>query len=157
MKCPFCGFDDTQVKDSRPTDDGLSIRRRRSCTNCNVRFTTTERLHIRDLYVIKKSGIRKPFDQDKISRAIKTAMRKRSVSEEAVEQLVSKLVAEFETYSEGDIPTNVIGEKIMNELSKLDLVAYVRFASVYMDFHTASDFEKFIQKINDNDSATKAS
>lgn len=153
MKCPFCGCEDTQVKDSRPTDDGLAIRRRRSCPSCNVRFTTTERLYIRDLYVIKKSGVKKPFDQDKISRAIKTALRKRSVSEEAIEQLVSKLVAEFETYSEGEIPTHVIGEKIMQELSKLDLVAYVRFASVYMDFTTASDFEKFIQKINDNKSS----
>ena len=150
MKCPFCGFEDTQVKDSRPTDDGLAIKRRRYCTNCNVRFTTTEKLHIRDLYVVKKSGVRKPLDPDKISRAIKTAVRKRSVSESTIEQTVNKLVAEFETYSDGDIPTSLIGEKIMQELFHMDPVAYVRFASVYMDFSTASDFEKFIQKIDDS-------
>jgi len=150
MKCPFCGFEDTQVKDSRPTDDGVAIRRRRFCTNCNVRFTTTEKLYIRDLYVVKKSGVRKPFDPDKIARAIKTAVRKRTVNEATIERTVNKLVAEFETYSEGDIPTRLIGEKIMQELYHMDSVAYVRFASVYMDFNTASDFEKFIQKINDN-------
>lgn len=149
MKCPFCGFEDTQVKDSRPTDDGLSIRRRRYCTNCNMRFTTAEKLLNRDLYVIKKSGVRKPFDSDKISRALKTAVRKRSVSEETIERTVNKLVAEFEAYGDGEIPTSLIGEKIMQELSLMDPVAYVRFASVYMDFNTASDFEKFIQKIND--------
>lgn len=149
MKCPFCGYEDTQVKDSRPTDDGLSIRRRRYCTHCNMRFTTAEKLLNRDLYVIKKTGVKKPFDADKISRAIKTAVRKRSVAAETIEQTVNKLVAEFESYGDGDIPTNVIGEKIMQELSLMDPVAYVRFASVYMDFNTASDFEKFIQKIND--------
>ena len=115
-----------------------------------MRFTTTEKLHIRDLYVVKKSGVRKPLDPDKISRAIKTAVRKRSVSESTIEQTVNKLVAEFETYSDGDIPTSLIGEKIMQELFHMDPVAYVRFASVYMDFSTASDFEKFIQKIDDS-------
>jgi transcriptional repressor NrdR len=149
MKCPFCGFEDTQVKDSRPTDDGLSIRRRRYCTNCNMRFTTAEKLLNRDLYVVKKTGVRRPFDSDKILRAIKTAVRKRSVSEETIERTVNKLVAEFEAYGDGDIPTSYIGQKIMQELSLMDPVAYVRFASVYMDFNTASDFEKFIQKIND--------
>jgi transcriptional repressor NrdR len=148
MKCPFCGFEDTQVKDSRPADDGLSIKRRRYCTNCNMRFTTTEKLLTRDLYVIKKSGVRKPFDSDKILRAIKTAVRKRAVSEALIEQTVNKLVAEFETYADGEIPTSLIGEKIMQELSLMDPVAYVRFASVYMDFSTASDFEQFIQNLH---------
>jgi transcriptional repressor NrdR len=155
MRCPYCGFEDTQVKDSRPTEDNAAIRRRRFCSNCNTRFTTTERIHLRDLYVIKKSGVKKPFDQDKITRAIKTALRKRAVSEGEIERLVSKIVAEFESHGDGEIPSSVIGEKILKELSFLDPVAHIRFASVYMDFNTAEDFEKFIQTINNNHEVRK--
>lgn len=147
MKCPFCGEEDTIVKDSRPSEDGIVIRRRRYCPKCDSRFTTLERIQLKDLYVIKKNGERKQFDRDKIVRSITTALRKRSISHEMIEKLVNNLVKKFESHSESEIPSSLIGEEIMNELSKLDQVAYVRFASVYKDFNDAKDFVKFIENI----------
>ncbi len=146
MRCPFCGVEDTQVKDSRPTEDKSSIRRRRFCSHCNSRFITIERVQLRDLIVVKRNGERRIFDRDKISRSIYTALRKRLISEEKIEMIINNLVHRFETLNEGEIPTTIIGEAIMQELSEIDQVAYVRFASVYKDFSTAKDFEEFIHK-----------
>lgn len=147
MRCPFCGVEDTQVKDSRPAEDKLSVRRRRYCTECLSRFSTVERIQNRDLIVIKKNGTRKPFDRDKLTRSINTALRKRDISNEKIEYIVNSLVSYFETLQDGEVPTNVIGEAIMKELLKVDEVAYVRFASVYKDFTNAADFQEFIQKL----------
>lgn len=147
MRCPFCGVEDTQVKDSRPAEDKLSVRRRRYCTECLSRFTTVERIQNRDLIVIKRNGTRKPFDRDKLTRSINTALRKRDISNEKIEYIVNSLVSYFETLQDGEVPTNVIGEAIMKELLKVDEVAYVRFASVYKDFTNATDFQEFIQKL----------
>lgn len=144
MRCPFCSIEDTQVKDSRPAED--SIRRRRFCSNCNSRFSTIERVQLRDLMVIKHNGERKPFDRDKMSRSIHTALRKRLVSEEKTEMMINNLVRNFESLGDGDISTSIIGEAIMQELSKIDQVSYIRFASVYKDFNNARDFEKFIHE-----------
>ena len=146
MRCPHCGVEDTQVKDSRPAEDKLSVRRRRFCTECNSRFTTVERIQIRDLVVVKRNGIKKVFDRDKMTRSINTALRKRLISKEQIEIMVSNLVSYFETFHDGEVPTAVVGESIMKELAKVDQVAYVRFASVYKDFNTAADFEEFIHK-----------
>ena len=146
MRCPFCGDEDTQVKDSRPSEDRSSVRRRRFCDKCDSRFTTIERIQMRDLVVVKKTGEKKPFDRDKITRAINTALRKRLISSEKIENIVNKLITDLEGLNEGEIPTSVIGEAIMQELSKIDQVAYVRFASVYKDFSTAADFEEFIHR-----------
>jgi len=146
MRCPFCGAEDTQVRDSRPTEDKMSVRRRRSCIVCSSRFTTLERVQLREIFVIKRSGEKRLFERDKITRAIKTALRKRSVSEEQVDMIVNELVHQFETLGESEISTTIIGEAIMKKLSTIDQVAYVRFASVYKDFNTASDFEKFIHE-----------
>jgi len=147
MRCPFCSQEDTIVKDSRSTEDGSSIRRRRLCPKCDSRFTTFERLQLRDIIVIKKNGEKRPFDRDKILRSITTAMRKRSISSEEIEALVNQLVRKFETSGENEIPSNAIGEEIMLQLSRLDQVAYVRFASVYKDFNNAKDFEQFIEQL----------
>lgn len=144
MRCPFCGDEDTQVKDSRPSEDKSSVRRRRFCDKCDSRFTTIERVQMRDLVVVKKNGDKKPFDRDKITRAISTALRKRLVSIEKIDNIVNNLVSNLESLNEGEISTSVIGEAIMKELSIIDQVAYVRFASVYKDFSTAADFEEFI-------------
>lgn len=144
MRCPFCGDEDTQVKDSRPSDDKSSVRRRRFCDKCESRFTTIERVQMRDLVVVKKNGEKKPFDRDKITRAISTALRKRMVSLEKIENIVNHLVSNLEGLNEGEISTSIIGEAIMQELSKIDQVAYIRFASVYKDFNTTVDFEEFI-------------
>lgn len=146
MRCPFCGEEDTQVKDSRPSEDRTSVRRRRFCEKCDSRFTTIERIQIRDLNVVKKNGEKKPFDRDKITRSINTALRKRAISAEKIENIVNSLVFQLESLNENEIHTNVIGEAIMNELSKIDQVAYVRFASVYKDFNNAADFEEFIHR-----------
>jgi transcriptional repressor NrdR len=146
MRCPFCAIEETQVKDSRPSDDKLSIRRRRFCAECNSRFTTIERIQLKDLMVIKRNGEKKPFDRDKIFRAIKVALRKRSVAEDKLEMMVNSLVHNFELSNDGEITASTIGEAIMRELSKIDQVAYVRFASVYKDFNTVEDFEEFIHK-----------
>lgn len=146
MRCPYCLVEDTQVKDSRPTEDKMSVKRRRSCSNCGSRFTTIEHLQLKDLIVRKKNGEKKAFERDKICRAISTAVRKRQISEEQIDLIVNRLVRQFETTNEGEISTSLIGELIMKELSLIDQVAYVRFASVYQDFNTAQDFENFIHK-----------
>ena len=147
MRCPFCANEDTQVKDSRPTEDGSSIRRRRFCPKCDSRFTTFERVHLRELVVIKKDGERKPFDRDKLTRSIELAVRKRNVTAEQVDIVVNNIVKELEGLGETEIPSGVVGEKVMGALRKLDPVAYVRFASVYKDFREAKDFEEFVETL----------
>ncbi len=147
MHCPFCGYNDTQVKDSRPSEDGTFIKRRRYCTKCDSRFSTQERVYLRDLTVVKKNGERRPFDREKLVRSILIAVRKRPVTEEQVEVLVNNIVRKLETSGETEIPTSKIGEEIMHFLSKLDKVAYIRFASVYKDFGEVKDFGNFVEKI----------
>ncbi len=146
MRCPFCSEEDTQVKDSRPTDDKLSIRRRRVCNECHSRFTTIERVQLKELIVVKKNGEKKLFDREKMVRSINTALRKRQFSEEKIELMVNGLVRQFEALNDIEISTSIIGDSILKELSLIDQVAYVRFASVYKDFNTALDFEDFIHK-----------
>jgi transcriptional repressor NrdR len=147
MKCPFCGTEDSQVKDSRSSEDGTTIRRRRFCSHCNSRFTTFERVQLRELTVIKKNGERRPFDREKIIRSIAMAVRKRSISEEQVEQIANDIVRDLETNGDNEISTSLIGEMIMKTLAKLDKVAYVRFASVYKDFREPEDFAKLIEQL----------
>ena len=147
MKCPFCGFLDTQVKDSRPSEDGSTIRRRRYCPKCDSRFTTFERVQLRELVVIKRDGERKAFDREKIRRSILLSTRKRPVTEDQVEAVVDKIVSKFEKSGESEINAIDIGSEVMAELSKLDKVAYIRFASVYKDFTDAKDFEEFVNTI----------
>ena len=146
MRCPFCTNDDTQVKDSRPTEDNSTIRRRRQCPNCGARFTTFERVHLRDLTVLKSTGQRETFDRDKLVRSMTTALRKRPVDPERVERVINGIVRRLESSGESEIPTKTIGEMIMDALSSLDPVAYVRFASVYRNFREARDFEAFIEE-----------
>src|SRR5271168_2702625 len=147
MRCPFCGFEDTQVKDSRPTDDRSAIRRRRFCTSCAARFTTFERVQLRELTVIKKDGEREPFDRDKLARSIHISMRKRPVEPERIERVINSIVRQLESSGESDIPSDVIGELVMEALATLDQVAYVRFASVYRNFREAKDFGEFVGRI----------
>jgi transcriptional repressor NrdR len=147
MRCPFCGFEDTQVKDSRPTDDRAAIRRRRFCTNCAARFTTFERVQLRELTVVKKNGEREPFDREKLARSIYISMRKRPIEPERIERVINSIVRQLESTGESDVPSGQIGELIMEALANLDQVAYVRFASVYRDFREAKDFREFIGKI----------
>lgn len=147
MRCPFCTFFDTQVKDSRPSDDGLIIKRRRFCPNCGARFTTFERVEMRELKIVKRSGEKRPFDSSKLSRSIGVAARKRPITQEQIEVIVTKIIKKLEQYGEGEVESKVVGQMVMDELSKLDQVAYVRYASVYMDFSKASDFGKFIANI----------
>ncbi len=149
MRCPFCGHDDTQVKDSRPSDDGSAIRRRRYCTGCNQRFTTIERVQLRDLIVVKSDGRRVPFDRDKLSRSIRIALRKRPVQEEKIERVVNGIVRSLEASGESDIPSQQIGELVMETLKDVDAVAYVRFASVYRNFREAKDFEAFLGELGE--------
>ena len=144
MRCPFCSNDDTQVKDSRSSDDGLAIRRRRQCPSCESRFTTFERVQLRELIVVKRDGERRPFDRDKILRSITLACRKRPVAAEKIEQVVNMVVYRLESSGEAEIPSTMIGETVMDALKELDPVAYVRFASVYRDFREARDFQDFI-------------
>jgi transcriptional repressor NrdR len=151
MRCPFCGFEDTQVKDSRPTDDRSAIRRRRFCTNCAARFTTFERVQLRELTVVKKNGQREPFDRDKLARSIYTATRKRPIEPERIERVINSIVRQLESAGETDISTDQIGELVMEALANLDQVAYVRFASVYRDFREAKDFGEFIGRIAPED------
>lgn len=151
MKCPFCGHLDTQVKDSRPSEDGLTIRRRRFCPECNSRFTTFERVQLRELTVLKKSGERRMFDRDKLARSIGIALRKRSISPEQVEQLLTRITQKLESLGENEIPTSLIGKTVMDELKKLDSVAYIRFASVYRDFSEAKDFEDIVEELGKTD------
>ncbi len=147
MRCPYCGFEDTQVKDSRPSEDGAAIRRRRSCPQCDARFTTFERVQLRELTVIKNDGTRKPFDRDKLARSMRIALRKRPVEDEKLEQVINGLVRQMETMGEADITTKQIGELVMETLRRLDHVAYVRYASVYRDFRTPADFNEFVDTL----------
>ncbi|MGH6720409.1 MAG: transcriptional regulator NrdR [Alphaproteobacteria bacterium] len=149
MRCPFCGHEDSQVKDSRPTDDGASIRRRRHCLGCGARFTTFERVQLRDLVVVKKTGMRVPFDRDKLQRSIEIAVRKRPVEPDRIERLVNSIQRRLETLGEPEVPSQVIGEIVMDALASLDPVAYVRFASVYRNFREAKDFEDFVGRLGD--------
>ncbi|MGN0905212.1 MAG: transcriptional regulator NrdR [Alphaproteobacteria bacterium] len=148
MRCPFCGHEDTQVKDSRPSEDNSAIRRRRFCTACGSRFTTFERVQLRELTVIKKDGAKTPFDRDKLQRSISIAVRKRPISSEQVELIVNGIQRQLETSGENEIPSVQIGEMVMEALSGLDPVAYVRFASVYRDFREARDFKAFISSLD---------
>ena len=150
MRCPFCGHDDTQVKDSRPTEDNATIRRRRSCPECGSRFTTFERVQLRELSVVKSDGEKVPFDRDKLSGSLKIALRKRPVDEDRIERIVNSIQRKLETLGETEIPTKVIGEMVMDSLADLDKVAYVRFASVYRNFREARDFEEFVGNIGDD-------
>ncbi|MEL6744727.1 MAG: transcriptional regulator NrdR [Pseudomonadota bacterium] len=149
MKCPFCGGDETQVKDSRPTEDNTSIRRRRVCADCGGRFTTFERIQLRELNVLKKSGSRVLFDRDKLARSVEVALRKRPVDRERIERLVSGIVRQLEASGEAEIPADEIGHMVMEGLKNLDDVAYIRFASVYRDFTEASDFKAVLGELND--------
>ncbi|QKR99213.1 transcriptional repressor NrdR [Sphingomonas sp. CL5.1] len=143
MRCPFCGHDASQVKDSRPTDDGAAIRRRRQCEGCAARFTTFERIQLRELIVIKSQDRREPFEREKLVRSIGVAARKRPVDGVAIERLVSGIQRQLETSGDGEVTSQRIGEMVMEGLKGLDSVAYIRFASVYRDFNEAKDFEEF--------------
>ncbi|MEL7300250.1 MAG: transcriptional regulator NrdR [Pseudomonadota bacterium] len=147
MRCPFCGNVDTQVKDSRPAEDHAAIRRRRFCPACGGRFTTYERVQLRDLTVIKTNGRREDFDRDKLERSIRIALQKRPIEPERIDQMISGLVRRLESLGETDIPSNTIGEIVMEALHRIDAVAYVRFASVYKNFQAADDFEEFIEEL----------
>lgn len=144
MRCPFCGSDDTQVKDSRPTEDNGAIRRRRFCGTCGQRFTTIERVQLRELTVVKTDGRRVPFDRDKLARSIRISLRKRPIQEERIERIVNSLVRQLEASGESEIASKQIGELVMDTLKELDKVAYVRFASVYRNFNEARDFREFL-------------
>jgi transcriptional repressor NrdR len=147
MRCPSCSSLDTQVKDSRPTEDSNAIRRRRVCLTCQFRFTTFERVQLRELVVIKRNGRRVPFDRDKLMRSLQIALRKRNVDPERLEQMVSKIVRDLENLGEADISTDAIGETVMAHLRELDDVAYVRFASVYRNFREPKDFEDALAEL----------
>ncbi|MBF0562331.1 MAG: transcriptional repressor NrdR [Alphaproteobacteria bacterium] len=148
MRCPFCGHDDTQVKDSRPTEENAVIRRRRSCPDCGSRFTTFERVQLRELQVVKKNGQRIPFDREKVRRSIAIAARKRPVAEARIERIVSGIQRRLEGSGESEIASQKIGEMVMEALQDLDPVAYVRFASVYRNFLEARDFEAFVETLD---------
>jgi len=150
MRCPYCGAPDTQVKDSRPTEDDASIRRRRICSSCGRRFTTFERVQLRDLVVVKRSGRRAPFDRDKLERSVEVAVRKRPVGPEQIEELVSRVHRKLEALGEAEIPSSKVGEFVMEELKSLDDVAYVRFASVYRDFRDSRDFEAALAELKNS-------
>ncbi|MDA1309894.1 MAG: transcriptional regulator NrdR [Proteobacteria bacterium] len=147
MRCPFCGHNDTQVKDSRPTEDNAAIRRRRFCPSCGARFTTFERVQLRELTILKKNGKRAPFDRDKLERSVQISLRKRPVDQDRVERMVSGIQRRLESMGEAEIPSSVIGEMVMDSLANLDPVAYVRFASVYRNFREAKDFEEFVEDL----------
>ena len=151
MRCPFCGSDDTQVKDSRPTEDNGAIRRRRFCGTCGQRFTTVERVQLRDLTVVKNDGRRVPFDRDKLVRSLQISLRKRPVDPERVEKMVSAIVRELESGGEAEVSSEAIGEIVMEHLRQLDDVAYVRFASVYRNFREAKDFETVLGELSGED------
>ena len=147
MRCPFCGNVDTQVKDSRPAEDHVAIRRRRFCPACGGRFTTYERVQLRDLVVIKTSGKREDFDRDKLERSIRISMQKRPIEPERIDQMISGIVRRLESLGETDIPSKAIGEIVMETLARIDTVGYVRFASVYKNFQAADDFDKFVSEL----------
>ena len=150
MKCPFCSNDDTQVKDSRSTEDNTAIRRRRICPDCGARFTTFERIQLRELTVIKKSGKKAPFDRDKLERSVQIALRKRPVERDRVDRMISGIVRRVESLGETEVSSDVIGEIVMEGLQSIDSVAYVRFASVYKNFRETKDFEEFLGVISSN-------
>ncbi len=149
MRCPFCAHDDSQVKDSRPTEDNTAIRRRRQCESCGGRFTTFERVQLREVTVVKSGGKREPFDRAKIEQSVALACRKRGLAQERLDQLVSGIQRQIETMGESEIPSAQIGEMVMDGLRQLDSVAYIRFASVYRDFSEARDFEEFASTVRD--------
>ena len=147
MRCPFCGNTETQVKDSRPAEDHVAIRRRRFCPACGGRFTTYERVQLRDLTVVKKNGKREDFDRDKLSRSIRIALQKRPIEPERIEQMISGIVRRLESKGDSDIQSDEIGQIVMEALARIDTVAYVRFASVYKNFQEADDFEEFVAEL----------
>ena len=149
MRCPFCGNDDTQVKDSRPTEDSSAIRRRRYCPACGARFTTFERIQLRELTVVKSNGKKETFDREKLLQSMRIALRKRDVSEERLDRSVNSLVRQLESSGETEIPSRAIGEMTMKSLVALDKVAYVRYASVYRDFSELGDFDEFIGQLRE--------
>ena len=149
MRCPFCAHDDSQVKDSRPTEDNTAIRRRRQCDSCGGRFTTFERVQLREIAVIKSEGKREPFDRAKVEKSVALACRKRGIEQERIDQLVSGIQRQVETAGESEVPSARIGEMVMEGLRQLDSVAYIRFASVYRDFSEARDFEEFASSVRD--------
>jgi transcriptional repressor NrdR len=149
MRCPFCAHDDSQVKDSRPTEDNTAIRRRRQCDSCGARFTTFERVQLREVTVVKSSGTRESFDRSKIDQSVALACRKRGIAQERLDQLVSGVQRQIETLGESEVPAKAIGEMVMEGLRALDTVAYIRFASVYRDFTEAKDFEEFAGTVRD--------
>ena len=146
MLCPFCSSEDTQVKDSRPAEDGNAIRRRRLCGDCGARFTTFERVQLREINVVKRSGRRSVFDRDKLERSFQIALRKRDVNADEIARSINEIVRQLESHPEGDVPSAQVGELVMDALSQLDKVAYVRYASVYRNFREAKDFESFVEK-----------
>jgi transcriptional repressor NrdR len=147
MRCPYCGSLDTQVKDSRPTDDASAIRRRRICPDCGGRFTTFERVQLRELFVLKRSGRRVPFDRDKLQRSVEIALRKRPVEPDRIERMINGIVRQLESLGDGEVRSETVGELVMEGLKGLDDVAYVRFASVYKNFREAKDFEEILGKL----------
>ena len=149
MRCPFCAHDDSQVKDSRPTEDNAAIRRRRQCGQCGARFTTFERVQLREVTVVKSDDKREPFDRSKLERSITLACRKRGVAPERIDQLVSGIQRQVETAGESEVTSNRLGELVMGGLRQIDPVAYIRFASVYRDFSEARDFEEFASSVQD--------
>lgn len=155
MHCPFCGNEKSQVKDSRPAEDGGAIRRRRACVECGARFTTYERVQLRDLIVVKTDGRKEAFNREKIIRAMTTALRKRPVAEQKIEQVANSIVRQLETMGEQEIPTSKIGELVMKALTQLDIIGYIRFASVYKDFRAPDDFNEFLAEIEELQVKTK--
>ena len=149
MRCPFCSHEDSQVKDSRPTEDGASIRRRRQCEDCGARFTTFERVQLRELTVVKSENRREPFDRSKLERSVMIALRKRPVSQDRIDKLLSSIQRQLETSGDSEVTSSQIGETVMNGLKALDSVAYIRFASVYKDFREARDFENFAGTVSE--------
>jgi len=149
LRCPFCSHDASQVKDSRPSEDGSSIRRRRQCEDCGARFTTFERIQLRELTVVKSESRREPFDRAKLERSVSIALRKRPVAQERIDKLLSSIQRQLETSGESEVPSSTIGEMVMNGLKALDPVAYIRFASVYKDFREAKDFEDFAGSVSE--------
>ena len=147
MQCPFCNNQETQVRDSRPTEENSAIRRRRQCLACGGRFTTFERIQMRDLTVVKRSGKRAPFDRDKLMRSVEISVRKRSIDPDVIERMVTGIVRQLESAGETDIPSNLIGSLIMAALREVDMVSYVRFASVYKNFREVKDFEDFVGEL----------
>lgn len=156
MRCPYCGHNDTTVKDSRPAEEDAAVRRRRGCPKCGGRFTTFERVQLRELIVVKRDGRRAPFEREKLRRSLQIALQKRPVAEEELDQMISGIVRRLENLSDSEIPTSAIGQMVMDSLHGLDPVAYVRYASVYRDFKTPSDFARFIADAEFEDTAEGA-